>query len=291
VGHRLVGLAIVVVLSGCGGTTTHDASQGEGEPAPPSPTSTSRTAKGLRFSKLVAGRDHYCGLQLDGALACVKGDSIELERKGPFLDLDLHEDQAPGFRELCTIDAAGALACDLFTNVPRGVFTQVKIGFFNPCALAQGGSVNCWGDPVLGASPAPDIQDAQELAVEMYGGCVRDALTQIRCFGNMPVQTGELRLLNIAASFEHICGQVFAPEDTRGVACIGSEGRVTHLDGFFTSLDVDIDGRGCASNGQQLQCWGGLVPPSSAVPLDRVSVSAGMVCALDAEGAAHCLAQ
>lgn len=284
-------------LAACGGTTTRrNNDEPVTTPTTPTPTTPTPTTpervEDLRFSKVVAGREHYCGLTLGKAdLVCVKAGAIELKRTGPFRDFALHED-VPPFQELCTIDAAGALACDVAPDlVPTGNFSQLSIGFFNPCALATDGTVACWFSPDIGGSPAPEISDAVELSVEMYGGCARDRTGHVTCFGQMP--HGEFpHLVQLAAAFQQVCGIVLEPKQSGGIACVRDGGVVSPLAGTFTSLDVDVDGRGCATNDAGVvECWGSLVAPSSPLALSHVSVSVAQVCALDDSGAAHCLPQ
>jgi hypothetical protein len=284
----LVALLAGAGLVACGGTTTR---HGNDEPVTEAPIGPPRVDD-LRFSKVVAGREHYCGLTLaESDLVCVKAGAVELRRAGPFRDFSLHED-VPPFQELCTIDAAGALACDGSPNlVPAGDFAQVSIGFFNACALATDGTVACWFPSELGGSPAPEISGAVELSVEMYGGCVRDGAGHVTCFGEMP--GGEIpHFIRLAAAFRGICGIVLDPTQRGGIVCVGENGLSYPRMGTFTSLDVDINGRGCASNAAgAVECWDSLPEPTSASRLGSVSVSATQVCALDEEGGAHCLTQ
>lgn len=273
-------LALALLASSCGGTARH----GPAEPQ--------RTPDSLRFSKLVAGLHRYCGLTLDErALVCVADGKVSLERSGPLQDFSLHEDVAT-YRELCTIDMTGQLACDLSSDVPAGAFRQVAVGFFNSCALDQGGQAACWMPPALGGSPAPDdIGGAVELSVDMYHACVRfDQNGHFRCFGEPLEQSvAELHFLRVSATTSGACGIAQDPRFGTGIVCATATGVSKELEGAFSSLDTSVNGDGCATDSDgMLRCWGGRQAPSHVERLQQVSVSSDTICALTADGAARC---
>lgn len=285
--RKFLGLAAVLTAFGstaCGGTTSREGETGSPEPE--------QTVESLRFSKLVAGAERYCGLrQSDAALVCVQGTSIEV-RPGPFLDFALHEDSTGPYRELCTIDSAGQVACDLSHDEPTLELHGISLGFFNSCALDVEGKVVCWVPDELGGSPAPDVVGAIELSVDMDHGCVRlDSTGHVRCFGAPFDETiSELHFMQLSASPMRACGIAQDPRLGQGVACVDETGVTLELAGSFSSLDTDVQGDGCAAdNDGKIQCWGRLTPPVHSERLFGVSVSSTQVCALDDDGAAHCL--
>ncbi|HEY6077264.1 MAG TPA: hypothetical protein VIW29_00580 [Polyangiaceae bacterium] len=287
-GRWLRGLVALSLLacSSCGATTRHDRVEPEptGDPE--------RTVESLRFSKLAAGLDRYCGLTLDeGALVCVTDGKLSLERPGPFMDFALHED-LDSYRELCTVDMTGQLACDLSTDVPAGNFHGVALGFFNSCALAEGGKVVCWIPPALGGSPVPeDLGGGFDLSVDMYHACVRfDVVGHFRCFGDPASEAmGELHFMRVSATPTGACGIARDPSLGQGIACGDGMGVSMVLEGAFSSLDTSVNGDGCATDSEgMIRCWGGRQDPSHSEALPQVSVSANMICGLTADGAARC---
>jgi hypothetical protein len=274
----------ILALGGCGGTTSEPGEVPEAEPS----------VESLRFSKLVAGAERYCGLREgDSALVCVQGAHIEV-RPGPFLDFALHEDSIAPYRELCTIDSAGQVACDLSTQEPLAELHGLALGFFNSCALDREGKVVCWVPDELGGSPAPDVAGALELSVDMNHGCVRfDNVGHVRCFGTaFDEAISELHFLQLSVTPQRACGITLDPRLGLGVACVDETGITVELAGAFSSLDTNVQDQGCAVDMDgAVRCWGGLIPPVHGEPLQRVSVSSSQVCALDGQGAAHCLRQ
>jgi hypothetical protein len=281
-----LGLAAVLSVAfgslGCGGTTSRQGHPGRPEPEP--------TVESLRFSKLVAGHDRYCGLrQSDAALVCVQGATIDV-RPGPFSDFALHED-VTSYRELCTLDEAGQVACDLARDVPQVPLHGLALGFFNSCALDAEGKVVCWMPDELGGTPAPDVAGAIDLSVDMDHACVRfDGNGHVRCFGSsFDESVANLHLVQISAAPTRACGTLLDPNFPIGIGCVDESGVTVELTGFFDSLDTNVNGDGCATDGDGvIRCWGALTAPVHSERLQKVSVSAAQICALDLEGAAHC---
>jgi hypothetical protein len=268
-----------LALGGCGGATSE-----HGEPS----------VESLRFSKLAAGAERYCGLRAsDSALVCVQGSRIEV-RPGPFLDVAMYEDASGPYRELCTIDSAGQVACDLSTDEPAAELHGLTVGFFNSCALDREGKVVCWVPDELGGSPAPDVAGAIELSVDMDHGCVRfDELGHARCFGTeFDEAIAQLHFSKLSATPLRACGISQDPSLGQGIACVDDTGITIELTGAFSAIDTNVDGHGCAVHVDgAVRCWGGLKPPVHGGRLQQVSVSSSQVCALDEQGAAHCLRQ
>jgi hypothetical protein len=280
----LLGRALAVTafaLAGCGGATSQ---KGEGrEPK--------QTAESLRFSKLVAGRERYCGLrQSDAALVCVQGGEISLERSGPFSEVALNEDITT-YNELCTIDSAGQVACDFAKDVPVGELHGLALGFFNSCALDREGRVVCWVPDAIGGTSAPEIVGALELSVDMEHGCVRlDMFGHARCFGApYDASISDLHFQQVSAAALRACGILLDPSLGAGIACVDESGVTLELTGDFTSLDTGFGGEGCAIDSDgMIRCWGDAKAPIHSRRLHQVSVSSHQICALDDDGAAHC---
>lgn len=147
--------------------------------------------------------DDYCGLTKgDARLVCVEKGKVSINRPGPFIDMDLHENLA-AYRELCTVRDTGELACDGFAGpLPAGEFKQVALGFFNPCALTRDGRVECWFPPEVGGSPAP----AHTLDVNVEGdGCALDVDGNINCWGNQRAPGPTVRFRQISVSSNQVC--------------------------------------------------------------------------------------
>lgn len=273
-------------LACCGGSTSQ---HGDGSSPP-----TRQSVQSLRFSKLAAGRERYCGLrQSDAALVCVRDGKISEERLGPFLDFELHEDLT-SYSELCTIDSAGQLACEQWWPVPSGEFHELALGLFNSCALDRDGKVTCWVPDEMGGSPAPDVAGAVELSVDMDHGCVRfDTIGHVRCFGKpYDERVSDLHFQDISAAGSRACGILHDPTLGTGIGCVDNGGVTLELTGNFSSLDTEVDGAGCATDDAGfIRCWGHLTAPTHDERLRHVSVSSSQICALDADGAAHCFRQ
>ncbi len=275
-----------------------------GEPETSSSADPNLNATQLRFSRVVAGVRRFCGLTLDTSdLACVEDESVTLYRRGPFIDFDLSED----FRldELCTIKESGELQCELLQDeLPAGKFMRVRAGFFNVCALDVDGNVRCWWPADLGGTPRDEFPGALQLEVNMDHACVTYELPgELDCFGKNAVAPPEKFLFSsFALGAKKVCGQALLPaeEDVReGVVCIDENGWELVQPGRFASLDVDIDGSGCAVTGgtasesnpqpsaDRVHCWG-LASFQTPVPLRQVSLSATQLCGVDKGGQVHC---
>jgi hypothetical protein len=274
-------MALAASASGCGLTSRNN---DDDQPAKP-------RVEELRFSKIATGINRYCGLTLEKDVVCVKGGQLDLRWEGPFQDMAHHQDLEV-FSELCASTEAGALECELTEDqVPVGErFTKVAIGFFNPCALTDQGKVVCWFDASIGGSPAPEIAGAIDLSVDMYRGCVRrDQAGHTECFGKAtPNGAMDDHFLHVAVASNRICGMTLGP-DAPGLDCIDESGQKTRLtDGFFSSVDVEVGGSGCAVAEGSMFCWDDLAGKELGGSFAQVSVAPGRVCALDFEGAVTC---
>jgi hypothetical protein len=284
-------LALGLVLWGCGGKAA-SADSAEEQPAGQKPAG--ETLADLRFTKIVAGFERYCGLTYHKALACIgnrEGElKLEFELAGPFEDFAFHEDVS-AFWELCTLAKGGKLDCLNFPEVPPGEYKQVAIGFFNPCALDTEGRVHCWFDDGIGGSRAPSVVGASQLAVEMDHACVRypDNPFLVECFGqDSDDSLADLHFLNFAVANKAVCGMVLSIDGAHGVYCVDGAGAKQLLSGTFSSVDVDISASGCATDDQgYVHCWGRReVLPNAR--FHSLSVSGSQVCALDEQDAAQC---
>ncbi len=271
---------MALLLTACGGSTgRNDAELAE------------RRVADLRFDKLVAGRDRYCGLtQGDRALVCVERGKISVQRPGPFQDFAL--DESFSFAELCTLDLQGELNCDKFTDakLPPGSYHSLALGFFNGCALDSEGRPVCWVPAELGGTPDLPVEGALRLSVDLWHACAMfGGAGHVQCFG-LPSDevVNQMHFIQVSASGMSTCGITLAP--TIGdVVCVDDSGVTLKLAGSFRSLDTNADGDGCASDlDGKIRCWGSFKDPEHTERLGQVTVSPTHVCALDADGAAHC---
>jgi len=120
------------------------------------------------------------------------------------------------------------------------------------------------------------------------------------CIGDVPEGALPLHGADVSVAGQVLC--LALPLDgllgQAGVTCIDDSGPKPMLDGNYASLDVNVDGDGCAldTNGQ-IGCWDAqslgvseppLDGPSVPGPFKAVSVSLTHACALLETGSVHC---
>jgi hypothetical protein len=271
----------------------------------------------LRFSKVVAGRDHFCGITLDdGRLVCVADDEIQSEESGPFVALDMNDD-VDVWSYRCAVKSTGELVCSGTPTVavPTGRFVDVSVGAFNACARTESGAVECWIPEVLGGLSSPPLA-GPAFSVNQWSFCTQRSTLDSSCIdreGNELLPTdgsghfqGGLFYLVQAAPLARCAAIIVAtPADGYGefeeilnkdnIACFSAAGGRSKIDGRFAAFDVDVNEDGCAigdaAGGGSIACWGafkGSEPEDLSGPFTQVSVSSGLACVLSVSGEASC---
>jgi hypothetical protein len=108
------------------------------------------------FSQVSAGRNHTCGLKIDGNLVCW-GDDAEGQStppSGTFIQV------SAGGQHSCGIQTDGTLACwgddaEGQSTLPSGTFIQVSAGQKHTCGLRTAGILICWGTNTDGQAALP----------------------------------------------------------------------------------------------------------------------------------------
>lgn len=265
---------------------------------------------------------HYCGLHVDGTVACW-GWNYRGQATAP---IGAYLDVSTGDEFSCAVRSDGGLVCwgnsSLGrTAAPSGTFTRVSAGQKHACALRSSGVVACWG-LTGGSTPSGTFQSV--VALHSGRSCgVRTNGTPL-CWG-----TGGLRVGSAAA------GTFVATDDGCGIrtdgtlACwdpnakIGDQPASIGLPaGQFESWSRDcgirtdhvVECRGGSSpvpsgkallsfSGQcgvlvdhTLECWNeglfaaGLPLPPSTGFASALATSAGM-CGLRSDGSLQCIGQ
>ncbi len=215
---------------------------------------------------LATGFDETCGVRMDGSLTCW-GDVPQLAAAaptdGPFRSVSISSDVG------CALRTDGALACwtaGLYGDFPidrspPGRFLKVEVSSLHACALRSDGRILCWGLDVDGGNQAPESDDFIDLSVGAYHACGLRVDGTVVCWGGtrysgtprpMPSPRGEFT--ELASGYAQACGR-------RRDGAVDCWGESVFLEG--------VTGLG--------------------VPLTRLVMGGGTVCALDPEGIAHCL--
>lgn len=215
---------------------------------------------------LAVAYDETCGIRMDGSLACW-GDVPEMATAaptdGPFRSVSI------GWYVGCALRVDGTLACwraglleeFQIERSPPGRFLKVEVSSLHACALRSDGRILCWGLDVDGGNQAPDRDDFIDLSVGAYHACGLKADGTVVCWGGtrysgtprpMPSPRGEFT--ELASGYAQACGR---------------------------RRDGTVD------------CWGESVflegVTGLGVPLARLAMGGGTVCAMDEAGIPHCL--
>jgi hypothetical protein len=272
----------------------------------------------LAFSRIVAGRDHYCGItQSDKRLVCVADGQIVSDEPGPYLALDMNDDIAQ-WEYRCAIKETGELACSGSTDVPApaGEFVDVSVGAFNACARRATGEVECWLPESLGGLTRIEYAPAR-YSVDLWSFCWQRSMLDAGCSGRdgrelLPTDgsghfAGGL-FVSVKAAPEAGCAAILVAiagqeyEEFGGIlnknniACFSASGARSKIDGLFNAFDVNANEDGCAivtdgGSHPPVACWGafeGSVPVNATGPVDQVSVSTGLACVLRDTGSVQC---
>jgi hypothetical protein len=266
------------------------------EPQPAGDAATS--AEALTFSHIVAAADHYCGLtEPDARIVCVKDGEVLSDDPGPYLTFDMNYELSSWFVH-CAIRTSGELECNLDLPFPEGEYSWVSVGLFNVCASTAAGELVCPLPANFGGFEEMPTHRGGEFSVSAWSYCERTGDLTAYCSDRLgdPLLPIEGHYLAVQAAPSIACAAVLAtpgedagPFGFDGVACFGSGEVDLEVSGLFSSLDVDVNGDGCALGQDGVECWGvfaGSVPDDLDTVLE-ISVST-QVCVLEAGGTVRC---
>ena len=207
-----------------------------------------------------------CGVRMDGALACwgeTSGRVATLPADGPFRSVSI------AWNIGCALRVDGTLACwtrggwggPWRGQPPSGRFLKVEVSSSHACALRSDGRIFCWGVDAEDRNSPPDASGFLDLSVGQRHACGLGSQGTVTCWG---VSDGT-----------------------------GAPVPMPSPRGTFTALAS----RGSAACGRRtegpLVCWTGSWPqgwvPSSTPSWTALAAGDADVCALDADGIAHCL--
>ena len=151
-----------------GGDQRDSGSGREDTTRPPS----TESASSVRFTAVTARRDHTCGLQTDGIIACWGANS---------------EGQ---------------------TDVPDGSFTAVAAGNIHSCGLRTDGTVACWGTREPWSAAVPDGRFTS-ISADVNSGCGVRTDATIACWSDeqhlkLNAPTGQFSA--VTTGWNHTCG-------------------------------------------------------------------------------------
>ena len=296
-----------------GETASESTSSGEnssGEGLPDAATEGSLDLAQLRFSKIAAGRGHWCGItEPEQSLVCVE-DTPRVELPGPIIDFDMSHDLVE-FHHWCAVTGEGRVVCGDEEMEFAGTAEHVSVGFFNACA-SDSAHVECFFSSANGGFDSPP-SGGGPISAEMSSLCFAARDFHASCFNPQgdELLPREGHYLDVVAVPGGVCAAIMAsPADvlmpdagalsaalgSSGVVCFQQSGvEVTPLSGTYSQLDADVNGDGCAFGGdegetQQVRCWGAhadTVPLGIEMP-KQIAVSMTQVCILDQQGRVTC---
>lgn len=189
------------------------------------------------------GKDHACGVKLDGTVQC----------------WGIADGSANDFGQV--------------TDTPTGTFVQISAGTVHNCGIRPGGTVECWGANYAGQAVAPSGQFIQVSAGDGHSCGLRPDGT-VQCWGyNVHGQATPPpgAFVHVSAGNLHTCG--LKPDST--VECWGHnlQGQGTSPSGMFLQVDSGAYHNCGVMLGGLPECWGGnSVPPPAG---EFAQVSAG----------------
>ena len=110
---------------------------------------------GLKFQHIEASRWQTCGILMNGYLECWGGDTeitidgkSQLDQSKPKIDIPrgVFSQVDLGYRKHCAVQPDGSVSCWGFypKPVPVGKYKQLSMGFWHNCGVLTTGQVNCW---------------------------------------------------------------------------------------------------------------------------------------------------
>ena len=159
-------MLIMLTLAACGGDSPDAGGNGTSTAVPqgtaeaagamPKPGQNGAKAKG-GFNSVSAGKEHSCGVRVDGSAACWGGNEYgqATPPEGQFASI------SAGSGHTCGVRADGFVACwgsdsRGQATPPEGAFTSVSAGGAYTCGVKTGGSIACWGSDSRGQATPPE---------------------------------------------------------------------------------------------------------------------------------------
>jgi hypothetical protein len=206
------------------------------------------------FDAITLGFDQACAVRSSDQRLFCWGYDVAGQSSGPSGEQTAGVSAAT--RSVCAIEPGVGVRCwgttpatRIAEDAPTGSYDAVALGRFAACARSTDGTLECWGDDMLGR--------------------ISGAPTE-------PV-------LAISSADESMCAILAADGALR---CWGSTTRLgtPPAGGGFVSLDSN-DGFGCAVDGAgSVACWGddthGQVSNARSAPMSKIAVGAGHVCGI-----------
>ena len=245
----------------------------------------------LAFAEVGLGRDHACGILMDGSVMCW-GKDHGAPPAGEFSAIDLGRDHACGLRVDGETECWGVNA-DGESDAPSGIFQQVSAGWRFTCGVRADGSIACWGRDDYGKGTPPS-GEFQSVSAGVAHGCGVDALGAVVCwgkdeFGQSAGASGSVDFVSVGAGWRHSCGL----RTDGSVHCWGdnANGQSEAPGGVFTSIAVGyIHTCAVRADGESV-CWGSNFEGESAeVCGDFKGVGAGdkFSCGVHLDGRVDC---
>jgi alpha-tubulin suppressor-like RCC1 family protein len=213
----------------------------------------------LAFTEVSGGRDHVCGILVDGSISCWgKSDAGKTAPPaGEFSAIDLGRDHACGLRGDGAVECWGVNA-DGESDAPSGIFQQVSAGWRFTCGVRADGSIACWGRDDYGKGTPPS-GEFQSVSAGVAHGCGVDASGELSCWGkdDFGQSTGAVTttgFVAVGAGWRHTCGL----RGDGSVYCWGDNeyGQTQAPEGVFTSIAVGYTHTCAVRDDGESVCWG-----------------------------------
>ena len=169
-----------------------------------------RLAHGEKLSSISVGKDHTCGVSVEGRVSCWGENdySQATPSSGKFTSVSV------GDEHTCGLTEEGGIICwgrddDGQTKPPNGQYSVVSSGDDDTCAISVDGSIECWGrrfnrdayTPPGGQYVAVDISSRHGCAITVDGRMV--------CWGRNDDGKGtppHSRFVSVSVGYGHSCG-------------------------------------------------------------------------------------
>lgn len=223
-----------------------------------------------KFSAVSAGRNHTCGVLLDGTVYC-EGSDIAADG---------------------TTGGQATVPADLIRA------TEIAAGGYHSCALRDTGFVRCWGDPTQGATGHGRGQSGVTISASSHNTCVLNSRGFAACWGLNDI--GQSRppadqMSLVSAGHFHSCG--LRASDGSATCWGQNDGRLDAPQGPLRHIEVGYFHTCAVLNDGHVECWGrgvaGAGRLASPIGNDFVEVTAGHYhsCGRRADGSVACWAE